>query len=286
MIGSVALASRIEAAEARLSLAMAEASRAHGIAGVFGLQIGGGAAVYCGPGAPMTKVIGVAIGEPLLDAAIDEIEGAFLPFDEYPGFEIASLGDHASVRRLEARGYRLQRIELVLGCDIGALLPQVLPDGLIVTRGPDDEWARIAVEGFAAAETVPGRDAPAEHYDPSTLEQVVRQFTGVTSVHRYVAFLHGEAAGSASARIDDGVYQLCGAATLPRLRRQGVQSALLSGRLEAGRAAGCDLAVVTVEPGSRSQANVQRRGFLPLYSRLVLAREHLTATHDMSSRAL
>ncbi len=259
---------------------MAEVSRAHGIAGAFGLAIGRGAAVYCGPGAPMTKVIGVALGEPLLDADIDAIEQAFLPFGECPGLEIASLGDHASVRRLEARGYRLQRIELVLGCDIEALLPQVLPDGIRVTTGPEEEWARIAVEGFAAAETVTGRDAPAEQYDAAALEQVVRQFGGVTSIVRYVAFLHGEAAGSASARVDEGIYQLCGAATLPRHRRQGIQSALLSGRLEAACAAGCDLAVVTVEPGSRSQANVQRRGFVPLYSRLVMAREVLPSSPD------
>lgn len=36
--------------------------------------------------------------------------------------------------------------------------------------------------------------------------------------------------------------------------------------------AACQLAVVTVEPGSRSQANGRRRGFVPLYRRLVLAR--------------
>jgi len=48
---------------------------------------------------------------------------------------------------------------------------------------------------------------------------------------------------------------------------------LLSARLAEARAENCDLTVVTVEPGSRSQANVQRRGFTPLYSRLVMARE-------------
>lgn len=273
MIGTISLAARIEAAETRLSLAMAEVTRSIGMSEAFGLRVGSGAAVYCGCRSPMTKVIGVALTEPLGGQDIDAIERAYAPFEEHPGFEIATLGDFQSIRRLESRGYRLQRIELVLGCDIGALLPQVLPDGIAVTRGPDHEWARISVEGFAAAETVAGREAPAEQYDRAELEKGIRQFAGVQDVRRYVASLHGEPVGSGSARVDEGVYQLCGAATLPVHRRKGVQSALLSARLEEARSAGCDLAVVTVEPGSRSQGNVQRRGFVPLYSRLVMARD-------------
>ena len=36
---------------------------------------------------------------------------------------------------------------------------------------------------------------------------------------------------------------------------------------------GCDLAVVTTQPGSKSQENVQRRGFELLYTRAVLVLE-------------
>jgi GNAT superfamily N-acetyltransferase len=274
MIGTVALAQRIEAAEARLSLAMAEVVRQGGRADAFGLVVGSGAAVNCGPGEPMTKVIGVGIAEPLTDADIDAIERAFDPAGVVPGFEMATLGDFESIRRLERRGYRLQRIEMVHGRDLTRpTLIDPPAGGITVARGHDDMWARISVGGFAAPDVVTGRDAPAEHYDTSVLERVVQQFVGVPSLRRYVAFLHGVAAGAASARVDGGIFQMCGAATLPEHRRHGVQSALLAARLADGRAAGCDLAVVTVEPGSPSQANVQRRLFTPLYSRLVLQRE-------------
>jgi len=37
-------------------------------------------------------------------------------------------------------------------------------------------------------------------------------------------------------------------------------------------AAGCDIAVVTTQPGSKSQQNVQRRGFDLLYTRAVLVK--------------
>jgi len=77
-------------------------------------------------------------------------------------------------------------------------------------------------------------------------------------------------AGGASLRIADGVAQLCGAATLPEHRRRGVQTSLLAARLEEARRAACDVAVVTTQPGSKSQQNVQRRGFDLLYTRAVL----------------
>ena len=62
-------------------------------------------------------------------------------------------------------------------------------------------------------------------------------------------------------------------ATAPAHRRRGVQTALLSARLADAAAAGCDVAVVTTQPGSKSQQNVQRRGFDLLYTRAVLVKQ-------------
>ena len=72
--------------------------------------------------------------------------------------------------------------------------------------------------------------------------------------------------------ISDGLAQLSGASTLPAHRRRGVQSALLRARLLDAADSGCDLAVVTTEPASKSQQNVQRAGFALLYARAVLIR--------------
>ncbi|MEJ2340034.1 MAG: hypothetical protein P8Y15_14260 [Gemmatimonadales bacterium] len=74
-------------------------------------------------------------------------------------------------------------------------------------------------------------------------------------------------------RLSGGIAQLCGAATLPEHRRRGVQTALLARRLADAAHAGCDVAVVTTQPGSKSQENVQRRGFELLYTRAILVRE-------------
>jgi ribosomal protein S18 acetylase RimI-like enzyme len=87
-----------------------------------------------------------------------------------------------------------------------------------------------------------------------------------------MARIGGVAAGAAELRLHDGVAQMAGAGTLPQFRRRGVQMSLLSTRLAAAAAAGCDLAVVTVQPGSKSQENVQRHGFQLLYARCILVR--------------
>jgi predicted acetyltransferase len=65
---------------------------------------------------------------------------------------------------------------------------------------------------------------------------------------------------------------LCGAATAPSFRRRGVQSALLAERLREAAAARCDVAVITTQPGSKSQQNAHRQGFALLYARAMLVK--------------
>jgi GNAT superfamily N-acetyltransferase len=92
-------------------------------------------------------------------------------------------------------------------------------------------------------------------------------------VVRYLALLDGVPAGTAGLRVVDGVAQFAGAATAPAHRRRGVQSALLAARLTDAVAAGCDVGVITTQPGSKSQQNSQRQGFDLLYTRAVLVKE-------------
>jgi ribosomal protein S18 acetylase RimI-like enzyme len=84
--------------------------------------------------------------------------------------------------------------------------------------------------------------------------------------------LDDAAAGGGALRIDGDIAQLCGASTLPRFRRRGIQTALLRRRLADARAQGCVLATVTTQPGSKSNHNAQRQGFELLYPRAVLVK--------------
>jgi ribosomal protein S18 acetylase RimI-like enzyme len=110
-----------------------------------------------------------------------------------------------------------------------------------------------------------------EEFPREILENAEHDTFGL--VQRYLATLDGVPAGGGSMRITDGIAQLTGAGTAPAFRRRGIQSALLAARLADATTAGCDVAVITVQPGSRSQQNAQRRGFDLLYTRAVLVKQ-------------
>ena len=112
-----------------------------------------------------------------------------------------------------------------------------------------------------------------ESFPRDELERVMDDMASAEGFVRYLARRGGAPAGGASMRLFDGIAQLCGAATLPEHRRRGVQSALLATRLEIASRAGCDVAVVTTQPGSKSQENVQKQGFELLYTRAILVRQ-------------
>jgi hypothetical protein len=100
------------------------------------------------------------------------------------------------------------------------------------------------------------------------IARAMRDLAAAAGVMRYVALRDGVIAGGASFRMAKGVAQLTGAATAPAHRRRGAQTALLSARLADAAAAGCDIAVITTQPGSKSQQNAQRPGLrFALYPR-------------------
>ncbi len=103
-------------------------------------------------------------------------------------------------------------------------------------------------------------------------ERVFADLASTSGFLRYLARRGGEVVGGASARFSEGVAQLLGAAGLPEHRRRGVQSALLARRLGDADELGCEIAVITTQPGSKSQENVQRQGFDLLYTRAILVR--------------
>jgi GNAT superfamily N-acetyltransferase len=90
--------------------------------------------------------------------------------------------------------------------------------------------------------------------------------------HRSAARIDAQIVVAASLRTDAGLAHLTGSATLPAARRRGLQTALIRRRLEDAARDGCDLAFVVTAPGSKSQENLLRAGFAPLYVRAALER--------------
>jgi len=234
MFAPTSLAARIERAECRLLAdSAAAAARRHPETRVFSTPLGGGVATYTLPGAPLNKVAGLGFS-PLEERDLGAVERAFAERGSPAQAEVSTLGDPAIVRTLTGRGYRLQGFENVLGRRLPAG-PVPRPEGVAVLPSPVEE-----LDAWIDVVTT-GFASPDEQGVPS---------------HES----HPQDLG-------------CGAATLSAHRRRGVQTALLARRLEVAAEAGCDVAVVVTQPGSKSQENVQRQGFHLLCARAVLVRE-------------
>jgi GNAT superfamily N-acetyltransferase len=262
-----ALAERIERAEADV-MARAIAGHDHG----FALAIAGGVATFAQPGSPFNKVAGLGFGGVPSEARLEEIEAAFAERATPVHVELAHVGDPAVAAAFTARGYRLTSFENVLGLRLGDAVGSGSAPGVEVRPSGDDEfdaWLDAVAEGFAQPDT---QGVPSHEDFPRDVLERAERALAAAGVVRYIALRDGAVAGGGSLRIADGVAQLAGAATAPAHRRRGVQTALLSARLADAAAAGCDIAVVTTQPGSKSQQNVQRRGFELLYTRAVLVK--------------
>lgn len=269
---STDLAARIERAESELIRSGAESVRRRNPA-VLAIPIAGGVAAWAEQDSPLNKVAGLGFAGVPDDAELDAVERAFEKRSTPVRVELASLADPEIASRLARRGYLFVGFENVLGLPLKDRQPSPLPAGVEVSEsGPAEfrHWLDAVVDGFAHpdAQGVPSD----EEFPREVLERVMGDLAGASGFSRYLARRGGEIAGGASLRMGDGVAQLCGAATLPVHRRRGVQTALLLSRLDLAREAGCDIAVVTTQPGSKSQENVQRQGFQLLYTRAVLVR--------------
>ncbi len=272
LFAGIDLAARIERAELSLMAEGAQgAARRDPRERVLRQPIGSGLAVWAGAHSPLDKVVGVGMGGEFDDAVLEAVEKAYADRGAPVQFEVSTLADPGVVDRLTRRGYVLTGFENVLGLPLApgrAAQPAEGVEVRAVGSGEFDRWLDIFIDGFAAPDTQGvGSD---EAFPREVLADAMRDMAGASGFSGSIAWLDGAAAGAASLRLHDGVAQLCGAATLPEFRRRGVQASLLSTRLAAAAAAGCDLAVVTTLPGSKSQQNVQRLGFQLLYARAVL----------------
>ena len=267
------LAGRIERAEAQLIAEATDAARRRrGDGGGFVIPVAGGVATFAEEGSPYNKIAGLGFGGLPGDASLDEIESAFADQGAAVQAEVASLADPLLVDLLTERGYRLAAFENVLGRGLVPGSGPVTAPGIEVRRsGPDelDAWVELVTDAGVHPDT---QGIPMEEFPRDVLERAERDSAAITGIRRYVALRDDQLAGGASFRIADGIAQLTGAGTVPAHRRNGVQTALLAARLADSAAEGCDVAVVTTQPGSKSQQNVQRRGFDLLYTRAVLVK--------------
>jgi GNAT superfamily N-acetyltransferase len=274
MFCDTALAQRIERAEAQFIVeASAAARRRRADDAGFVIPVAGGVASFAEVGSPYNKVAGLGFSGMPSPATWQEIERAYAAVGAAVQVELAHLADPAIGALLTERGYRLLLFDNVLGRVLRGEPERVMPPGVEVRPSGEEEfqaWLDIVLDGFAHPDT---QEAAGHDELPREVMAGAAQDFSAAGGIRYIALRDGVIAGGARLRMAEGVAQLAGATTAPAHRRRGVQTALLSARLADAAAAGCDIAVVTTLPGSKSQQNVQRQGFDLLYTRASLVRQ-------------
>lgn len=224
------------------------------------MKCAGANVVFDGVDAPTTQTFGLGLYEELTPVALDEIERFFLERGAEVMHEVCPFAGAGTLDLLCARGYRPIEISNVMyrRVDSGT---EALPDGIrvrVIGSDATDLWSDVSARGWS-------------HEHPE-FEPFVRAMGAIWVARQQSPCFLGEldgVPGAAGALIlHEGVALFGGAATVPELRRRGLQSALLHARMHYAAEHGCDLAMMVAEAGSNSQRNAERKGFRVAYTRL------------------
>lgn len=262
LFADTALAARLESFAARDHRRFVSATvRAFPGAGAELLEVAGGVAAFCLPGAPFNQAMGLGLSGPVTGSDIDALERFFTGHGESVRVNVCPLAHPSLTAELSSRHYSVVDFENVLVRTIGPDDERSGEDSVIGIRvvAPDERplWARLVVRGFSTTGTL----SEAE-------ENIVRVLAAEEGAILVLATIDGEPVGTGEIVIEDGVGWLSADTTLPAYRRRGVQTALQRARLRLARQEGCDLAVTEARPGSGSQRTMERLGFRIAYTRV------------------
>lgn len=257
-------ARRLEMAETMLPDAVEAIRRNKPSLPIAAEVIAGGVAFYGGPAFPANQIVGMGLYGEVTPDDVGRVEHFFRSRGVSSTVVVSPLADPVLLKILGQRGYRIAEFNSVLVRRIGASELFTPPPGIAIERVSAETatlWRRAIARGFS--DVVP------------VSEDVFDGFASLPSSLDFLARVDGEVAGGCSGRIisEARIAALYGTATLPEFRRRGVQSALIACRLQEATRAGCEYAVVSTQPGSGSQRNVERRGFRVAYTKVVMARE-------------
>lgn len=256
----LALSQRLERAEGHACVRYAEARRRlFPDSGAEWMQCAGAYAAFDGIESPVTQTFGLGLFEELSPAALDVIEHFFLDRRAPVLHEVSPFAGIATLQTLCARNYRPVELSNVLCKPVER--PTIEEQRGINVRviAPEEAqlWSDISAKGWS-------------HEHPELRDFLLD--VGAISAAREdsLCFLaeYGAKAGAAGVLcIHEGVALFGGSATVPELRRRGLQTALLHTRMCYAFDHGCDLAMMVAQPGSDSQRNAERKGFRIAYTR-------------------
>ncbi|KAA6456002.1 GNAT family N-acetyltransferase [Acidobacteria bacterium AB60] len=215
--------------------------------------------------APTTQSFGLGLFDELTPDLLAEAESFFFAHGSAAMHEICPLAGPTALALLCEHGYRPIEVSNVLYRPLAAS-HSAIDSGVNVRLIGSDEsavWTGVSTRAWT-------------HEHPEFHDFM--QQTGPLLVSRegsacFLAEIDGRPGAAGALFLHQGVALLAGAATVPELRRRGLQAALLQARLQFALDHGCDLAMMVAEAGSDSQRNAERQGFQLAYTRIKWRRE-------------
>jgi GNAT superfamily N-acetyltransferase len=260
-LADLALARRLERAEGYACSQFAVArNRIAPKSGSCWQECGGALLTFDGVDSPTTQSFGLGLFTELTADILEEAEAFFFMRGTAAMHEVCPLAGPVALKLLCDRGYRPIEVSNVL----------YLPMTERAERSAGDVRARVVCADEVALWTdVSTRGWTHEHPE---LEDFMRQTCGLLISREgsacFLAEVEGQPGATGALLIHEGVALLAGAATVPELRRRGLQGALLDARLRYAHEHGCDLGMMVAEAGSNSQRNAERQGFRVAYTRI------------------
>lgn len=230
------------------------------------IAVGGGIAEFRGVNSPVTQAEGLGLNGPVSKEDFERLEKFYRSRGSAVMIEVCPMADPTFVVALGKRGYRVVEFSNMLVREIRAdeQFPPFAPGVTVRVAEPSETrlFAETVARGFA------------EHFEPTEeLILTMQEFFSGPGLCPYLALIDGKPVGGGTLGLRKGIAGLFGTSTLPEYRKRGAQAALISARLEAGRAAGCDLAMSVTLPSSGSQHNLERQKFRVVYTRTKFTRE-------------
>lgn len=222
----------------------------------------GGSVVSMGPGMFLNRAFALGVSEPGRPEDVDFVVDLFAAHDRVAEIELCPYAHDAIRARAAQRGFRLDWFRNVYAArvdDLDVHGPVDAPPTVELTPVDDANFATWeAVWLHAGADAVVSRFIRAVHHTPGE--------------RAFVAAVDGAPAAVCSVHIGGGLADLGGMTTLPAYRYRRVQRACIAGRIDVAREAGCDLVVTSATPGGESARNIERAGFVCLYTSVGLVR--------------
>lgn len=223
------------------------------------LEVSGGAACFAGVDSYFSQVVGWGFNtsSSQVKVEIKKIETFYkLLQHNRVDIELSPFTGNALAIFLSQRGYRISELNNVSVLNLDSyVLHDIAMGDLFIKTVRDEElenWAKTVAIGFGCLEAQ---------------EQFIyyARAKGVTAFGVYQA---DKMIAGATVAVHGEFCDLGVTSTLPAYRRRGLQKKLITARLNYVKSQGLRWAIVTTEPGSISDLNVQKQGFHCAYTRI------------------